>query len=197
MVHAAANALVLVGAREPEAHHFARGRVAAEGQDSADSLTDARVSGGEKRGSRADADADHDGRRSMRGDRGDYRLDVLPPELSVREPGDRRHRHVEAGPRQQRRRLSDPRVVLAPGREAVDQHQRDTGAKPGVDVEIGAGPRGEERPAGRRHGQHRERGGSSVAKELHEKHPGQQRDPSGPRGGEDENEGENEACEPD
>jgi len=36
-----------------------------------------------------------------------------------------------------------------------------------------------------------------VAKELQEKRPGQQRDPSSPRGGEDENEGENEAGEPD
>src|SRR5213593_3208643 len=197
MVDPAADALISIDARQPEAHHLACRRVAAESQDGADALTDARVGGGKERGSRADAHTDHQGRRRAPGERGDHRLDVLPPEPSAREPGDRRHRHVEPGPRQQRRGFLDSRVVLAFWGEAVDQHQWGAGVEPGVDVEIGAGARDEERPTGRRRGQHRERGWSSLDEELQEKRPGQQRGPCGPRDGDDEGQSENERGEPD
>ena len=184
VLHPAPNVFEPIVAGQPEPHRLDPGRIASQGYDRADPIADARVGGGEQCGAGADAHGHHDGRRRMAGERGDHGLDVLEPQPPARKPHDRRDRDVEAGPRQENRRLPDPPVALALRGEAVDEHQPDTLGPAGVAIEVRrrAGD-AEPAPDGRR-GRRREHG--SVGQELDQKRGRKACSASGSHDGQDQ-----------
>src|SRR2546425_24438 len=103
---------------------------------------------------------------------------------------------VEARARQERRRLAHAGIVLALGRQAVDEDERRSAGVPGGGVAVHAGAGNRERLARRRGRQRRERCVAALAQELDEERPGPEHGATGARDGNEKDEWEEEAGEP-
>src|SRR2546427_5439606 len=190
-------AAVLVGAGEPEREPLARGGEPAEAHDRAHALAHAGIGRREERGPGPDAHAEDDRRAGERGERRHDGCDVVRPQASARETGDRRDGDVEAAARQERRRLTHPGVVLALGGEAMDEHQGRAAWEPGRNVPVHGRAGDRERLPRRLERQRRQRRQPALAQKLDEERAGPQRAATGVRDGNEEDEREEEAGEPD
>ena len=163
MSDAPRDAPVRVGARQPEAEHLARRRVAAEAHDDANAVADSWIGRREQCGPGADAHAEDHGGLRARGERRHDRRQVVGPQATASEPGDRRHRHVEARARQELRGAAHAGVVLPLGCQTVDEDQRHATVVAGGDVAVHDGARDGERRARRGGCQRRKRCQSALA----------------------------------
>src|SRR5439155_16737127 len=167
-----------------------------EAHDRAHALAHAGIGRREERGPSPDADAEDDRRVGERGERRHDGRDVVRAQAPARESGDRRDGDVEAAAREERRRLTDPAVVLAVGGEAMDEHQGGAAREPGWNVPVHGGAGDRERLTRRLGRQRRQRRQPALTQELDEERAGPERAATGVRDGNEKDECEEEAGEP-